>query len=444
MAEKILSASDIEYIRARGATEEKVLRQIGLCCLGAVTVTLERSATVGDGIVRVADGEREKLVTLHDEAARAGRCLKFVPASGAATRMFKDWHGVFNRGGFESHKDFEAFAANLSRYAFYGDLGAALSGAGHDLGDLVARGRGRELLDFILNDKGLHYAWKPKALLKFHQYDDRARTALEEHLVEAALYAKDGNGLCRIHFTVSEEHLGPVKELLGRVTGLYEKRLGVHFDIGLSIQSESTDTIAVDLENRPFRDRDGRLLFRPGGHGALLYNLDGIDGDIVFIKNIDNIVPDRLKDTTVLYKKILGGYLVGLQRELFGHLRALSERAAGESAIGAAVRLCRGSAELRSAARLRGAVARRAQTGPDREAQQAPSRLRDGEKRGGTGRRALLGDRQERRMLPADRRGSPGGQKPGKPGGPLGLVDSFQPRRSRLRHPRFQGAQIRS
>ncbi len=337
MAEKILSASDIEHIRARGATEEKVLRQIDLCRLGAVTVTLDRPATVGDGIIRVADEDRESLVTLHDEAARAGRVLKFVPASGAATRMFKEWHGVFNRGGFAGG-EMETFFTHLPRYAFYGDLGEALSAAGHDLGDLVARGRGLEILDFILNEKGLHYAWKPKALLKFHRYGKEARTALEEHLVEAALYAKDGSGLCRIHFTVSEEHLDPVKELLGRVTGLYEKRFGARFEIGLSIQSESTDTIAVDLENRPFRDRDGRLLFRPGGHGALLYNLDRIDGDIVFIKNIDNIVPDRLKGTTVLYKKILGGYLVGLQRELFRHLQALSDRDAEESAVGAAAR----------------------------------------------------------------------------------------------------------
>jgi hypothetical protein len=338
MAAKILSPSDIEHIRSRGISEEKVLRQLDLCRLGAVTVTLERPATVGDGIIRITDEKRERLVALHDEAARAGRCLKFVPASGAATRMFREWHGVFNRGGFESRLDFESFVASLSRYAFYGDLGAALAAAGQDLGDLVARGRAQELLDFILNDKGLRYAWKPKALLQFHQYEDGARTALEEHLVEAALYAKDGNGLCRIHFTVSEEHLKPVKELLDRVTGLYEKRFGVRYEIGLSIQSESTDTVAVDLENHPFRDRDGRLLFRPGGHGALLYNLDGIDGDIVFIKNIDNIVPDRLKDTTVLHKKILGGCLVGLQRELFGHLKVLSERAAGESAIGASAR----------------------------------------------------------------------------------------------------------
>jgi len=338
MAEKILSASDIEHIRARGATEEKVLRQIDLCRLGAVTVNLDRPATVGDGIIQVADKEREGLVALHDEAARAGRFLKFVPASGAASRMFREWHSVFNQGGFTSGEDRETFLTRLPRYAFYGDLGEALSMAGHDLGDLVARGRGLEILDFILNDKGLHYAWKPKALLKFHQYVDRARTALEEHLVEAALYAKDGSGLCRIHFTVSEEHLEPVKKLLGQVSGLYEKRFGARFEIGLSVQGESTDTVAVDLENRPFRDRDGRLLFRPGGHGALLYNLDGIDGDIVFIKNIDNIVPDRLKDTTVLYKKILGGYLVGLQRELFRHLQALSDRAAGGRAINEAAR----------------------------------------------------------------------------------------------------------
>jgi len=337
VAEKRLSASDIEHIRARGTTEEKVLRQIDLCRLGAVTVTLDRPATVGDGIIRVADEDRESLVTLHDEAARAGRVLKFVPASGAATRMFKEWHGVFNRGGFTG-AEMETFFTRLPRYAFYGDLGEALSAAGHDLGDLVARGRGLEILDFILNEKGLHYAWKPKALLKFHRYGKEARTALEEHLVEAALYAKDASGLCRIHFTVSEEHLDLVKELLGRVTGLYEKRFGARFEIGLSIQSESTDTIAVDLENRPFRDRDGQLLFRPGGHGALLYNLNGIDGDIVFIKNIDNIVHDRLKGTTVLYKKILGGCLVGLQRELFRHLQALSDPTASENAIGSAAR----------------------------------------------------------------------------------------------------------
>ncbi len=341
-ADKILNASDIEHIRARGISEQKVLRQIDLCRLGGATVTLARPATPGDGIIRVADEEQAGLVALHDEAARAGRCLKFVPASGAATRMFRQWHGIFNSGGFSSPEEFEAFRASLSGYAFYGDLKAALAGAGLNLEELISSGRGQEILDFILGEKGLHYAFKPKALLKFHQYGRASRTALEEHLVEAAHYVRDGRGLCRIHFTVSEEHLKPVSELLERVVGQYEKEMGVRFEIGLSVQGESTDTIAVDLDNRPFRDRSGRLLFRPGGHGALLYNLDAIDGDVVFIKNIDNVVPDRLKHATVLYKKILGGYLVGMQSELFTHLRALSDPSAGEDAVEAAARFAAG------------------------------------------------------------------------------------------------------
>ncbi|HET6490711.1 MAG TPA: DUF4301 family protein [Syntrophales bacterium] len=338
MDETNLSASDIELIRARGITRESVLRQIDLCRLGGTAVTLHRPATVGDGILRISDGEQDNLIALHNEAAGKGRCLKFVPASGAATRMFKDWYSIFLRGGFKNREEFESFAKELPRYAFYGELSAVLSAAGRDLEDFIARGRGEEILDFILTEKGLNYGGKPKALLKFHKYGDAVRTALEEHLVEAALYVRSGSGLCRIHFTVSKEHLDPVRELLQRSTGLYEKRFGVRFNIGLSIQSESTDTITVDFENRPHRDRSGRLLFRPGGHGALLYNLDRMDGDIVFIKNIDNVVPDRLRDTTVLYKKVIGGCLVLLQSELFGHLEALSDPDAGEPAIGAAKR----------------------------------------------------------------------------------------------------------
>ena len=334
----MLSPSDIEYIRSRGTTEEKIARQIDRFRRGATAVTLDRPATVGDGILRVAEDEKPRLAALHDEAARAGRCLKFVPASGAATRMFKDWHAVLNRGGFGSRAEFDAFAESLPRYAFYGDLREVLSRAGRVEAKPGAVGAEREILDFILNDRGLNYACKPKALLKFHRYADAARTALEEHLVEAALYVKDAQGLCRVHVTVSAEHLEPVRALIRQVRGDHERRLGVRYDIGLSVQSESTDTIAVDLDNRPFRARDGRLLFRPGGHGALLYNLHAIQGDIVFVKNIDNVVPDRLKDTTVLYKKILGGCLVALQRELFGRLRALSDPSAGETPVDEAAR----------------------------------------------------------------------------------------------------------
>lgn len=335
-------ASDIEFIRSRGMREEKVEQQIDRFRRGATAVTLDRPARVDDGIVRIAEAEKQDLAALHDEAAAEGRCLKFVPASGAATRMFRDWHAAFNRGGFVSRTEFDAFVESLPRYAFFGDLQNALLEAGRELGQLAGEGADREILEFILNERGLDYACKPKALLKFHRYDDLARTALEEHLVEAALYVKDKQGRCRVHFTVSEEHREPVKDLLGQVLGVYERRFGVRYDIGLSIQSPSTDTIAVDLDNRPFREKDGRLLFRPGGHGALLYNLNAIGGDIVFVKNIDNIVPERLMGATVLYKKILGGHLVGLQRELFGHLRSLSAPSAGEAVLAGAARFVTG------------------------------------------------------------------------------------------------------
>jgi hypothetical protein len=341
MTENMLSASDILDLRRRGIAEDKILQQLAVFRRGATAVTLDRPATVGDGIVRISTEEQRTLVAFHDEAALAGRFLKFVPASGAATRMFRNWQSVFYEGGFKHREDFETFTRSLSRYAFVADLRTALSGSGLDLGELVASGRSLEILDFILNEKGLSYACKPKALLKFHRYGDTARTALEEHLVEAALYVRDGAGLCRIHFTVSEEHLVPVKELLNRVAGFYEQRFGVHYDTGFSVQSAATDTIAVDLEDRPFRARDGRLLFRPGGHGALLYNLDGIDGDLVFLKNIDNIVPDRLMDATVLYKKVLGGYLVRLQGELFRYVQALSDPAVEEELLAGACRFAR-------------------------------------------------------------------------------------------------------
>jgi hypothetical protein len=164
---------------------------------------------------------------------------------------------------------------------------------------------------------------------------------MEEHLVEAALYVQDRENICRIHFTVSEEHETRFQEEIERVRGLYEKRLGVRYEIAVSIQHPSTDTIAVNPENRPLHDREGKVLFRPGGHGALLRNLDAIDGDVIFLKNIDNVVPDRLKEPTVLYKKILGGYLVKLQSEIHSHLDALTAGRAGEGDLSDLVRSAR-------------------------------------------------------------------------------------------------------
>jgi hypothetical protein len=253
----MFSPSDIEYIRSRGTTEERIAQQIDRFRRGATTLILDRPATVGDGIVRVAEDEKERLLSLHEGAARAGRCLKFVPASGAATRMFKDWHAALNRGGFGSPAEFDVFAESLPRYAFHGDLREILSNAGLGEAKPGSAGAEREILDFILNEKGLNYACKPKALLKFHRYGDAARTALEEHLVEAALYVKDGQGLCRVHVTVSAEHLEPVRELIGKVRGDYERRFGVRYEIG-SPTERVYGHDPVDLDNQPrSAPRDG-------------------------------------------------------------------------------------------------------------------------------------------------------------------------------------------
>jgi hypothetical protein len=173
----------------------------------------------------------------------------------------------------------------------------------------------------LLSEDGLNYASLPKALLAFHTYEDGPRSAMEEHLVEAANYAQDGEGVTRIHFTVSPEHLLKFKEKISLKREKYEHRYNTRMDIQYSIQKSSTDTLAVDETNRPFRLSDGSLLFRPAGHGALLANMNELEADVIFIKNIDNVVPDRLKAITFDYKKLIGGLLLVIRRKVFDFLK---------------------------------------------------------------------------------------------------------------------------
>jgi hypothetical protein len=258
--------------------------------------------------------------------------LKFVPASGAASRMFRDWYVYVEKGSLDARQS-EEFARELKMFAFYGDLRDSILRDGEDLERLLEARRHADILAYILTSKGLNYGDLPKALLKFHAYSDGSRSALEEHLVEAALYAKDAYRMCRLHFTLSEEHHEDVADYLSVIKRYYEKHYDVIFDIALSTQKSSTNTIAVDLDNRPFRDQQGEIIFRPGGHGALLDNLNGIGGDIIYLKNIDNVVPDRLKPVTVFYKKALGGYLIWLQNEIFRFLRHLDEAELDEKTL---------------------------------------------------------------------------------------------------------------
>jgi hypothetical protein len=321
----VFTESDKGQIRREGLTIRQVTGQINLFKEGVPFVDLNRPCRVGDGIHVIPEEMQEPLIALHEEAAAKGRLIKFVPASGAASRMFADWYKVLEGDPGVDKAEAARIVATLDRYAFVTDLRSALAKAGLDLDRLRSEERYADILAFILMPAGLNYGQLPKALLKFHAYPWGSRTALEEHLVEAALYVRDASRISRFHVTVSEDHRTLINERLARVQDEYERQYDTIFELMVSIQESSTKTVAVDMHNRPFRLDDGLLCFRPGGHGALLNNLNAIDGDIIFLKNIDNIVSDRFKETTVLYKKLLCGYLISLQEEMFRCLRRLDE-----------------------------------------------------------------------------------------------------------------------
>jgi hypothetical protein len=334
------SDEDLKTISAKGIEVQEVLRQLKTFCQGTKPLRIIRPASTGNGIEQIPLDEREVLVSLHDQAAEEGRMLKFVPASGIASRMFKDWYRLYQQRESNSTEGSVNFLENLVRFAFYDDLREVMTSEGKDLEKYIHERMYIDILEFILTPRGLNYARLPKALLKFHIYPGHTRTAMEEHLVEAALYVRDARNICRIHFTVSEEHKSRFTDLLSRIKRYYENLFNVRYEIEITVQHSSTDTIAVDTVNRPFRDRNGKIIFRPGGHGSLLKNLNAIDGDLIFIKNIDNVSPDRLKDITVLNKKILGGYLVRLQDEIFYHLKLLSQERLNEELLTSVMDFC--------------------------------------------------------------------------------------------------------
>jgi len=318
------SAKDRKQIASHGLTVGEVERQLGVFRRGIPPVRLNRPCRAGDGIAVLSEAERPLLLTACDEARRTHRFMKFVPASGAASRMFREWFRCLDNGGFTAQAEADAFSRDLERYAFFRDLEKALAEKGQELKGLLDT-QAAAIMRFLLTEEGLNYGLLPKALLKFHAYPEGTRTAIEEHLVEAALYARDLENVARIHFTVSCEHESAVRTLLSRVIPAYESRLDTIFEIGLSTQDPETDTIAVDPEYRPLRTEEGALIFRPGGHGALLANLNTLDADIIFLKNIDNVVPDRLKPETLLWKRFLAGYLIRLQGEIFSCLRRIEQ-----------------------------------------------------------------------------------------------------------------------
>lgn len=321
-----MTEKDKALLQQKGITEEQFREQLQCFVHGFPYLRLSAAASVEKGITVLSDAEQQAALAAWDAYTAGGHAIvKFVPASGAASRMFKNLYAFLDATYDEPTTDFEkTFFANLPAAAYHADLDAAcqrLYGAG--VGELLAARRFKDIVSALLGKDGLNYGHLPKGLLKFHSYPEGARTPLEEHLVEGALYARRQDGTVSVHFTVSPEHRALFEQLVARVVPAYEQKFGVKYDVTFSEQKPSTDTVAANPDNTPFRQADGSLLFRPGGHGALIENLNELSADVVFIKNIDNVVPDRLKDETVRYKKLLAGVLVSLQEQAFAYLRKL-------------------------------------------------------------------------------------------------------------------------
>lgn len=321
----MITQQDKEMLAQKGISEQQIAEQLACFEKGFPYLKLYAAASVENGILALDADAQKKYLDAWEAYMKTDKVVvKFVPASGAASRMFKNLFEFLGADYEVPQTTFEkTFFEKIEKFAFYSDLNeACLRTAGQGIPELLAAGKYKAVVSALLEAAGLNYGSLPKGLLKFHKYEDGNRTPVEEHLVEGALYAANKNGKVNVHFTVSPEHRALFKALVDEKASAYAKKYGVDYNVSFSEQKPSTDTIAADMENKPFRD-NGKLLFRPGGHGALIENLNDLDADIIFIKNIDNVVPDKMKGDTVLYKKLIAGVLVALQQKTFSYLQLL-------------------------------------------------------------------------------------------------------------------------
>jgi len=320
---------DISQITASGSSLETVEQQIENFKVGFPFLRITEAASNYHGLIKLSELELQKYANAFDEKVTTGlEVLKFVPASGAASRMFKSLFSALDeiqKGIAPSevldNGEVSLFFNQIDRFAFYDDLKEVLSKNNQELKEIPLK----TILEIFLLETGLNYGNLPKGLLRFHRYPEGIRTPVEEHFVEGASYSKNRNGFVNIHFTVSPEHQQAFEKHVTEIKSVYENLFAVKYQISFSQQKPSTDTIAVTLDNEPFRNTDESLLFRPAGHGALLENLNDLEADIIFIKNIDNVVPDEFKKPTIDYKKALGAILINLQEKIFHYQKMLKE-----------------------------------------------------------------------------------------------------------------------
>ncbi len=333
----MFTEKQLQQIKQRGADLKTIEQQIENFKKGFPFLDITKAATIGDGLTLLNKDELEKYVATYESALKSRQVVKFVPASGAASRMFKQLFEFLNVLEQSPERDEKVllardkamthFFSSIYNFGCYDEL----TGYVPELKDVQVENFDRPLmikiLRSLLTDEGLKRGSMPKGLLKFHKYKEFVRTPVEEHLVEGANYCNDKDSRVQLHLTVSPEHREGFVNHVAAVVPKYEKQFNVKFDVTYSEQKPSTDTIAVDMNNEPFTEKDASLVFRPGGHGALIENLNDIQADLIFIKNIDNIVPDRLKSETYLYKKAIAGILINYQTRIFDYLKQLENEA---------------------------------------------------------------------------------------------------------------------
>jgi hypothetical protein len=319
----MFNQKDLKQIRSKGIHIDEINQQIKHFQQGFPPSDITMPATCGKGITALTEGDEQHYLDVFLDNGPDFRMSRFIPASGAATRMFKDLYAALEKLDGRSrtkqeewireNRELKRFFKKLEKYPFYEDL------------KIKENSKPDEILRQLLMEKGLNYGNKPKGLLKFHKYSKKdRRTAFEEHVREAVKYCASRQRLVRIHLTVSPQHLDGFQAEAAKIIPSIEKETGMGIDLSFSFQKPETDTIAVDLEDKPFRNSDGSLLFRPAGHGALIRNLDALDSDLVFISNIDNVAPDARKNVRVKYKQILGGMLLEVRSKVFYYLQQLN------------------------------------------------------------------------------------------------------------------------
>lgn len=333
----MLSTKDLKQLEQKGISELQFQTQIENFEKGFPFANLAGAATVGDGIVHFTPEEAEEYAQLFEQKRDELSMVKFVPASGAASRMFKDLIDVEQKYNESEKKTgfgrITKCLDNVAKLALSDELNKVLAKNGLEVKNLLQQKDYPTIAHYILQADGLGYQAKPKAMLLFHKYADEARTAFEEHLVEGVEYAKMANQTVHLHFTISPEHRALFEEKVAQVVPKLEKRYGVKYVIEFSEQMGKTDMVALDKAGNIVRNADGSILFRPGGHGALIENLNALEADLIFIKNIDNVTTDGLRSTTYLYKKALAGYLLHIQASVAECLHQLESLSVNESTL---------------------------------------------------------------------------------------------------------------